>query len=78
MTFCVTTKKDGSEKFLVLSCDGEIVDKKDNLKEAEYSAETVNACYVVKVLRTCDGMDVGEVDQVMSGEEVVEAEEIEE
>jgi len=56
---CKSTKDSNIDKFMIMDCNGAIVDKAKTLREAETKATAAGCAFVLKILRTCgDAKDI--------------------
>ena len=67
---CIMTKGMDLEKFMIISCDGSVIERTKTLKEAEERADAIGACGVVKILRLCTS-DNGKMQAILAGSEEV-------
>ena len=70
---CRSTKDMSKDKFLVMDCNGNVVDGARTLDEAQVKADVQGCAIVIKVLRVCGGADIDTiVDHLRDGVEVGE------
>jgi len=58
---CRSTKDASENKFIVLSCEGSVLDSAKTLDEAQVKADAAGCAIVIKVLRVCGGANINEI-----------------